>query len=561
MLNVNSTHHAGPSSSTTDDPTFEDSPSYQIFKPRHDPDGGALMTYHDFQAKYSPANGHALGLAAMQWEKATERHPSLLENRYRLGHQKEMDLDVELHKREPEFYLRANSSAERNALVNCMAWSIGLPCLMPCWATTFGVPSGSVQRLEDGQGGYLLAGEGMHCYANPFMSVTDTPHRYNAGVLTHGDWCLVVVDQGFIGLAMDKGQPVLLPPGFHQWKSKTLVFHKVIDLNEPVIYLGPYTLLTVDEGYAAVTQNNGKQEIRTGGAVHLLAHRNHKFEKFLSMKIQTDKLARIEVITGDNVLMHCDATVNWKIQDVELAAKNAAETMRKSTPTSSSANDNITKLRNDVLQQASASLSSFIGTVNYSDSFSPTAQVQRAPQPVMGVPVVDIAVDSNTQGGVLFDVERMQTAVEHANAVTRQYGIEIISINIISAQPADKNLMTSLARGAVAAAEAQQMETAAKGAATSLHISAASEAQADMVRAKSKAACLRIEAEAAADAETTRAEGAKTAADTLASSQIAVELARIDRTAQALGKSSSLFFGVDPKDMGSLLLNSSVVKK
>ena len=65
---------------------------------------------------------------------------------------------------------------------------------------------------------------------------------------------------------------------------------RAVDLAQPVIHLGPYTLLTVDKGYEAVTQNNGQQEVLPGGAMHLLTHRNHKFEKFITTKIQTDDL-------------------------------------------------------------------------------------------------------------------------------------------------------------------------------------------------------------------------------------------------------------------------------
>ena len=100
-----------------------------------------------------------------------------------------------------------------------------------------------------------------------------------------------------------------------------------VDLAQPVIHLGPYTLLTVDKGYEAVTQNNGEQEVLPGGAMHLLTHRNHKFEKFISTKIQTDDLKRIECMTGDNVLMQIDGTVCWQIDDVQLCAERAAETM------------------------------------------------------------------------------------------------------------------------------------------------------------------------------------------------------------------------------------------
>ena len=56
---------------------------------------------------------------------------------------------------------------------------------------------------------------------------------------------------------------------------------RMIDLNSDVIKLGPLTLLTVDEGYAAITQDNGKQVILAGGHVHLLTHRAWKFEKFV----------------------------------------------------------------------------------------------------------------------------------------------------------------------------------------------------------------------------------------------------------------------------------------
>ena len=63
----------------------------------------------------------------------------------------------------------------------------------------------------------------------------------------------------------------------------------------------------------------------------------------------------------------------------------------------------------------------------------------------------------------LYDVEKMGTAVEHANRVTRTYGIGVMSINIISASPCDAALTKSLASGAVASAEALMADTAARG--------------------------------------------------------------------------------------------------
>merc|ERR1719428_2035971 len=101
-----------------------------------------------------------------------------------------------------------------------------------------------------------------------------------------------------------------------KWKQK-------VDLADHVIELGPWTLVTVDEGYAAVSQDNGRQIVLEGGKTHMLTHRQWKFEKFISQKIQTNDLQRVEATTGDNVVLSTTATVNWQITDVYLAARLA----------------------------------------------------------------------------------------------------------------------------------------------------------------------------------------------------------------------------------------------
>ena len=67
-------------------------------------------------------------------------------------------------------------------------------------------------------------------------------------------------------------------------------------------------------------------------------------------------------MTGDNVLMHVDATVCWSIEDVQKCAERAAETMNH-TGNKKEATGTIDKLRNDVLKQAEASLSALVGKV------------------------------------------------------------------------------------------------------------------------------------------------------------------------------------------------------
>lgn len=225
-----------------------------------------------------------------------------------------------------------------------------------------------------------------------------------------------------------------------------------------------------------------------------------------------------------------------------------------------------TKLRNDILKQAEASLAYFVGTINFSDSMAAAAMSQRTRDseresfPVAMARPADVDTRSPTENSItetavefnLYNNEKLDDAVSHANEVTKTYGVKIISINIISAIPADKKLQESLAAGAVAAAEAQMMETAAQGKSRAIRIEAKAKADQTMILAK-----------ADANADILRAEGAKQAADMLCSNAVSVDLAKIERTGRALageGNHATFFFGAQPHDVQGLLANPSVVK-
>merc|ERR1711998_723823 len=399
--------------------------------------------------------------------------------------------------------------------------------LLRCWMRPFGVRTfdvsqGELLLAEDGSGNYEIYAPGVHCRSNFFMRIrSNVP--VSQELISHGDRTIVTVKQGHIGYCEDMGQPVLLPPGLHEWQSATMKFHESVDLNNSIIRLGPYTILTVDEGYSAIAQDNGEQKILEGGRTHLLPHRNFKFEKFMTQKIQTDDLQRIEATSADNVMMWTDATVVWRISDVHQAAKWSAETMRRDgTDATSAAMSDVSKLRNDVLKRATASLAAFIGEIRYSDSFHVSAA---GPSAVTAIPVQS----DNATYSPIFDSARIASAVEAANTITQTYGVTILSINIISAVPADKSLQQALAKGAVASADAERAETVAHG---------------------------------DAKAERIRAEGARCAAELLATNDVAVELAKISKVGEALqGQgTNTLFFGADSAALGGLLSNPAVVK-
>jgi hypothetical protein len=128
--------------------------------------------------------------------------------------------------------------------------------------------------------------------SDPFMSLKWENLNLTEKLIKHGNRTIVTVKQGEVGYAEDMGSPVLLPPGLHEWTSPTLKFIESVDLNNTCIRLvapheiiisffamspppspppttvvgldmhertrvyrgfrcrlGPYTVLTVDEGY------------------------------------------------------------------------------------------------------------------------------------------------------------------------------------------------------------------------------------------------------------------------------------------------------------------------
>merc|ERR1712159_593199 len=444
----------------------------------------------------------------------------LLETQYRVDDETQLNVKA------------GTSSRCMNFAFDSLAW----PCCGPCFVRTFTVSDGHVRLGEDGEGGYLIFGPGVHFLPQPFVTVEQEEIPLTQAVIQWGDRTIVTVQQGHIGYAEDMGQPVLLPPGLHEWRSATLIFQQHVDLNNTFIKLGPLTIITVDEGYSAITQNNGEQMVLPGGKTHLLNHRNWKFEKFMTEKIQTDSLQRIEATSADNVMMHTDATVVWRVTDVQAAAKMSAETMqRDGSDVANAADSDIRKLRTDVLMQATASLAAFIGEIRYSDSFhiSAASSIVADGGEIAGKGGAPPIPTDLVGYSPIFDAKRMSTAVETANDLTTTYGVTILSINIIAANPADVALQSALAKGAVASAEAEQAETVARGEAKAAQIRAEGDAQADMIRA----------------------DGARSAADKLAESKVAVDIAMIKQTGESLNNKASFFFGSDPTAMGAVLTN------
>lgn len=433
------------------------------------------------------------------------------------------------------------------------------------------VPPGHVCCFIDQDNNYIFAKPGVHNVRDPFLKriggpipLYRTANRSN--FIEHGDRTIVTVPQGMLGFASDMGQPILLPPGMHSWKSETIRFERMYRLDDsPVLTIGPYTILTVDDGYVAVTIANGKQVLLEGGQTHLLSHQKWKFDSFICVKMQSDDLRQINISSADNILMHVDATINWRISNVNVAALIVSETMDRSdislaTMTlTDEEGGGLTKLRREVLKQAVAALARFAGEVNYSDYFNYLSALIRRNQKGGKTDEDDKIENLRSYDFVnpMFDVKGLSKAVDVSNSISKEFGVEIVSMNIISAGPVDQKLMSSLATSAIASAEALQAETHARGMAISLKIEAEASAVAQKIRAEANAKEILIKAEAEKEAEIMRAEGSNEAAKLLESSQVAIQLETIKASANAIKNTDKFFFGQQPSYMPKLSLNGN----
>jgi regulator of protease activity HflC (stomatin/prohibitin superfamily) len=449
-----------------------------------------------------------------------------------------------------------NASVNSNFLRRTVAYSAGLVVggfIYDAFMHQFTVKQGHVRPALHSDGRYYFYGPGVHRISRIFITASDDISLTESRI-EHGNCAIVTVPQGFVGLALDRGQPILLAPGLHQWKSDTLKMQQLIDLSTDVIRLGPFTLLTVDEGYAAITQDNGKQRVLPGGATHMLTHRNWKFEKLISLKIHTDDLGPFRATSADNVVLETVASVNWRVMDATLAARMAADTM------SSYVEGQVTKvpvvgigdnskLRQDVLKQAVASLAAAIGSIRYADDVHISASDKITIDTAEIAPCKPKSYGAGNDDGCgvsqIFSVQQMSCAVQHANEICMQYGVSIVSINVISAVPIDKKLEETLSAGAVAAAGAQQAEIAARG-----------NAKARLIDAQSIAAAQRIQAQSVADAEVMQAQGKRDAAALLQDSEVAVDLAKLEKTGSILSNKTSFFFGAGPAALPAIMSNS-----
>lgn len=335
-----------------------------------------------------------------------------------------------------------------------------------------------------------LLAPGWHLLLSPFRKfVKQVP--ISTERVHHGTINIVTVREGFVGLVLDRGTPILLPPGMHQWDSETKVFVDVFDLSKPVIRLGPYTLLIVHDGTVGVTHDNGRLDIRAAG-YHVLKHERHLFYCELDVTDQFDELNDLDLITRDNVPVNVDCTVHFKLCDPDTAALEAGK---------------MPEVRKLVMREARAAMASSVLQSTVSDLELLASSSQGA-----GTGEEDLLGDASVASGLAASEEtpgkgqvnydgrdnqfRRGQYLAKAQASMRGIGVNLIKIAIRKIKILDPQITKKLAQQAsIRVTRLEKLDTAEVESRT-VDIDAKARAKAEITHAEAQAQRVRIMAEA-----------------------------------------------------------------
>jgi len=461
-------------------------------------------------------------------------------------------------------------------------------CVNGGWKQMFKVDDGCVQVAQREQD-IVFYGEGLHSFDTwcEGFSLKGGQHRLShENHIQEGNRGLLTVKQGYVGVLSNSGQPIVLPPGIHEWNDPNIVFNKqtgLVDLSQPVIPIGDtMTLVTVEENYAAITSNNGRQQILGGGNAYLLDNAGWQFRGWISLKMQTNRLESFVVTSTDNIALNVNGNVNWRILDPNVAAR------RNIDP---SLGDPLMMIRRDVNENVKSALVELISQIYYG--------AQDKGQDA-GDEFEEEAPSIKESRQAMYDPETTQEVVGKVNEIVSQWGVQVVSVNVVSAQPEDRELAREMSRGAVAsvlateqrkdvraeekanliASEAEVFVAAEQAKVESIEATIDSEiatiaAQGDkdrqevqarslLVATQAQADAVKILAEADAEAEKTRADAAKTAGDNLGASGVAVALEKLKIAYAPLlkNKQNNFFFGLKGNgQIPTAIMGEALLKK
>merc|ERR1719499_985569 len=141
-------------------------------------------------------------------------------------------------------------------------------------------------------------------------------HRTISAASNHieqGPVFIITVPQGMLGYGVEKGVPILFAPGRHKIKSYEFIWRRNIDLTETVIQIGEWTLVRVDFGRVGVATLAGKMSILHPG-LHMFEPPD-VFLRFVNTRLQILQLPKCVQESSDYVPLVVKANISYHVKD------------------------------------------------------------------------------------------------------------------------------------------------------------------------------------------------------------------------------------------------------
>jgi len=161
----------------------------------------------------------------------------------------------------------------------------------------------------------MIFGPGMHNFTcRSFSGLRDMRTvSIKDALIQHGPLKIMTVSEGKLGYGTDKGKNLLFAPGRHVVKSNEFLWKGCIDLTQDNIKIGEWQLVRVDFGRVGVATMRGKMLVLEPG-IHLFEPPD-VFLRFVNTRLQILNLPECVQESADYVSLYIKANLSYHIKN------------------------------------------------------------------------------------------------------------------------------------------------------------------------------------------------------------------------------------------------------
>jgi len=161
----------------------------------------------------------------------------------------------------------------------------------------------------------LIFGPGLHNFrCRAYSGIRDMRTvSIKDDIIQHGPLKIMTISEGRLGYGTEKGKNLLFAPGRHVVRSNEFVWKGCIDLTKDMSKIGEWQLVRVDFGRVGVATMQGNMKVLEPG-IHLFEPPD-VFLRFVNTRLQILKLPECIQESSDYVSLYIKANISYHIKN------------------------------------------------------------------------------------------------------------------------------------------------------------------------------------------------------------------------------------------------------